>query len=433
MSAVQVLREKRDAARKAIMQLRDVIAKEDRDFNSEERAAWDKSNKEFDDLGARIDVIERGEAVERAMSGDVRPQKPGAENLIPVPEKKLPKGQQRAEAEALALQAWMLCGFRRQISDAHKRACKLVGVNPKSEYFDVRLTRAQSAGTNSEGGYTVKSGFVANLERALKEFDCVRQVADIFTTENGEPLPWPTINDTGSTGALLAENAQASEAALTFGQTSFGNYKATSGIVLVSTELEEDSVFEMAETVGSLLGERLGRRQAIWHTTGTGSSQPAGIVTGATSGKTAASTTAIAADELIDLFHSVDPAYRDRPGTGWMMHDTVAAAIRKLKDSENRYLWDLDTFKNGQPAMLLGKPVYINQNMASSIAASAKTVLFGDMKTMKIRDVGRVRIKRLVERYADYDQVGYIAFYRGDSKVLNAGTNPIKYLVQAAA
>jgi HK97 family phage major capsid protein len=193
----------------------------------------------------------------------------------------------------------------------------------------------------------------------------------------------------------------------------------------------EDNAVDLANEIGGLLGERIGRTQETYLTTGTGSSQPGGVVTGSTLGVTAASAAAIAADELISLLHSVDPAYRRDPSCGFMMHDNIAAAVRKLKDSQNRYLWDMDALKNGQPAMLLGKPVTINQSMQSSIATGTKTVLFGAYKKFKIRDVKAIRIRRLTERYADADQEGFIAFMRTDAKLLNAGTNPIKHLIQA--
>jgi len=445
MSKLQELRAQHEAAGAAMIRLRNVIRAENRDFNPEERAEWEKANKDFDALDAKIAIEERCEGVEAVLgrsNGEGAKVKPGAQDAVG---KRNAKGGKNRSAEqierlhTLAFDGW----FRRQlempVSEESQRAAKSLGIRLGARSLDIVLprrpgeveSRAQSVGTNSEGGYLRPTGMVTNLERALKEYDSVRQVAEVIRTSDGGTLNWPTVNDTSNTGVLIAEGTQVSEGAIAFGNAQFSSYKFSSNLVLVNFELDEDSAFDMTSTVGSLLGERLGRVSNTYTTTGTGSSQPAGIVTGSTLGKTAAGAAAITADEIIDLFHSVDPAYRDRPGAGFMMHDNIAAAVRKLKDSENRYLWDLDTLRNGMPPVLLGKRVKINQSMQSSIATATKTIIFGDLASFKIRDVGRVRIKRLVERYADYDQIGFVAFIRFDSKVLNAGTNPIKHLIQA--
>ncbi|HEX3152917.1 MAG TPA: phage major capsid protein [Gemmataceae bacterium] len=444
MSTIQKLREDRESVTAKILALRDVISKEDRDFNTEERASWDGANKDYDSLNSRIDAHERAARLERGDNGGKYQYeaRPGDEFIVTQDRQRRNKGVRSADEHrrvtALAMQAWFCRQLGKPLTEGHRQACHSLNFRPGQKILEIRLERrpgeqlrSQSVGTNSEGGYLRPQGFVNNLEVALKRYDAVRQVAEVLRTADGRPMPWPTVNDTGNAGTLLAENAQVSEVAATFGAATFNAYKFTSGLVLVSAELDEDSAFDMTETLGSLLGERIGRGEAGYHTTGTGSSQPGGVVTGSTLGKTAASATAIAADELIDLYHAVDPAYRDSPGFGWMMHDNIAAVVRKLKDSTGRYLWGMDTLRNGQPPLLLGKGVTINQSMQSTVATGTKTVLAGDMSKMKVRDAGPIRIKRLVERYADYDQVGFIAFQRNDSKVLDAGTHPIKYLQQA--
>jgi HK97 family phage major capsid protein len=259
-------------------------------------------------------------------------------------------------------------------------------------------------------------------------------VATILRTDTGNALPYPTVNDTTVTGRLLTENTAVTNTDVTFNAITFNAYKYSSDLLLISQELMTDSAFDLSSQLGELLGIRLGRIQGTHFTTGTGSSQPAGVVTGSTLGKTAAGTTAITADELLDLVTSVDPAYRSNPGVGFMAHDNIITAIRKLKDNNNQYLWQPSMavgIKMGQPDTLYGYPVYRNQFMQSSIATGTKTVLFGDFKKFVIRDVSGIRLVRMDERYADVDQVGFVAFVRSDAKVLNAGTNPIKHLIQA--
>ena len=115
-----------------------------------------------------------------------------------------------------------------------------------------------------------------------------------------------------------------------------------------------------------------------------------------------------------------------------MMHDNIILALRKLKDSTNQYLWQ-PGLQAGAPDRLLGFPVAVNNNMASSMAANALTVLFGAFRKFVVREVRSIRYYRLEERYRDNDQTGFVAFHRYDSRVLDAGTNPIKVLKQAAS
>jgi HK97 family phage major capsid protein len=114
-----------------------------------------------------------------------------------------------------------------------------------------------------------------------------------------------------------------------------------------------------------------------------------------------------------------------------MMHDSTFKAIRKLLDSQNRPIFQPD-ISASSPGTLLGSPVVINQDCAT-IAASAKAVYFGDFSKYIIRDVQDFTLLRLEERYADFHQVGFVGFSRHDGRILDAGTDPIKHLVLAAA
>jgi len=290
------------------------------------------------------------------------------------------------------------------------------------------LQNAQSIGTTTAGGHTTFPGFVSNLERALLQFGGMRQVSTILRTATGSALDWPTVNDTSNVGALLSENVQDSEQDVTFGNLTLDAYKYTSKIVRVSVELMQDSAFNMGSTIGSLLGERLGRIQNTHATTGTGSSQPNGIVTAATLGKTAASATVFTMDELLDLQASVDPAYRG-VGAGWMFNDTTRNDIRQLKSTDSVYHWSPGAVA-GDPDRLFTSPVTINQDMASS-ATTTKPVLYGQLSKYLMREVLGVTLVRMNERYADYHQVGFVAIMRFDGDLLDAGTNPVKYLQHA--
>ncbi len=424
----------------------DAAETEKRELTKEEDEQFERLHVEQEKLKKDIDRIERQEKLDaemRAPAGDPAIGKPDLDGR---------PGDGAAtvteEHRALALQAWCRRQMGLSVSTRHKEACKLVGVNTRSNAFDFRLEknyrtvrrqsrqaawgkraeyfpemRAQSINVNTAGGYTIPEGFVANLEVALLAYANVRDYADVMRTDSGQDLPWPTNNDTTNKGQILGENTQVSEVDLTVGQVIFHAYKYTTNLILVPAELLEDSAFNLAEFIGERFGVRLGRIQADHFTTGTGVGQPTGFLTAATLGITAASATAIAADELYATKHSVDPAYR--PGAIWTMHDNTLLAIKKLKDGFGRYLWQA-SLAGGRPDTIDGDPLMINQSMAALITNSAVVIAYGDFSKYKIRDVNQIRMRRLVERYADSDQEGFVGFSRHDANLLDAGTHPIK-------
>jgi HK97 family phage major capsid protein len=202
--------------------------------------------------------------------------------------------------------------------------------------------------------------------------------------------------------------------------------------------LTQDSFFDMDALVARLLGIRLGRLQNHYCTVGSGTDQPTGIVTAAVASGLmntfpTGETAAIAYDDLVNTMHSVDPAYRG-PNSRWMFNDLTLKLLRKLVDSTGRPLWRsglTSSFVDGTPVVgagkpeILGVPYVINNDMAVP-AANAYSVLFGDMSCFKVREVaGGTTVMVLRERYADYLQIGFIAFERYDSNLVDAGTHPI--------
>lgn len=174
---------------------------------------------------------------------------------------------------------------------------------------------------------------------------------------------------------------------MTFGQKRLDAYVYDTEFVKFSMELAQDSIFNMETLLGSLLGERLGRIANRELTIGDGTGDPHGVVTASTLGKTAAAAAAITADELIDLIHSVDPAYRSSPKVRFMFNDTTLAAVRKLKNGTGDYLWQAGDFTNGVAPTLLGYRYSVNQAMAS-MATGTKPIIFGDFGKYYVRKVG---------------------------------------------
>jgi HK97 family phage major capsid protein len=176
-----------------------------------------------------------------------------------------------------------------------------------------------------------------------------------------------------------------------------------------------------------MLGERLGRITNRRYTTGSGAGQPEGVTVGSTLGVTTAVATEFTADELYNLKHSVDPAYRLTPH--WMFADSTLLKLKKLKDGEGRYLWQA-SLAGSTPDTLDGDPIQVNQHMPAATSA-LRPIVYGDFSKYVIRDIQGIRTKRLGERYAEFDQEAFVGFLRTDGKIVDAGTNPLKYMLMA--
>jgi HK97 family phage major capsid protein len=288
----------------------------------------------------------------------------------------------------------------------------------------------------------VPQGFVYDVDVAMKYYGPMTTVAKILPTATGQPLPYPTANDTANAASIIGEAQQVSELDVTIGNIVFGAWKYTSGLVKVSLELLQDSAFDIDAFLKEQFAIRFGRglNTAFTNGLGSGSSQPMGFMTAATAGPTAIGSstntggsedgsTSIGTKDITNLIQSVDPWYR--PGSAFLMHDETRAFLEGLLDKYGRPLF-VPNPQSGRLESLYGYPVYINNDMAT-IAANAKTVAFGQFQKYLIRKVKDMSVIRLVERFADYGEVGFIGFARYDGNLIDAGTHPIKYLVQAAS
>jgi HK97 family phage major capsid protein len=277
--------------------------------------------------------------------------------------------------------------------------------------------RALSAVTGAAGGFTVPTGFYNSLIESLKAFGGMRKVrSTILRTASGNTLPIPKVDDTSNVGSIVGENVAAGNATdPVFGQVNLGAYKYTSKVFLIPIELLQDSAFDIEAYIRKIIATRIGRITNSHFTLGTGSSQPTGVVTGATLGKTGATgqTTSVTYDDLIDLVHSVDPAYREGGVCEFMFNDNSLKTLRKLKDADGKPIWQPGLVQ-GEPDKILGYSYAINQDVAN-MAAGAKSMLFGDFSNFFIRDVMDLSIFRMGEKFIDSGQVGFVAFSRHDS------------------
>jgi len=298
-----------------------------------------------------------------------------------------------------------------------------------------KLYNTMSTTTGSEGGYTVPTTVASELIESLKAFGGVRGVADQLTTAQGNPLSYPSTDGTAEVGELLAENTAAAALDPSFGTVGLNVFKYSSKIIAVPIELLQDSSVDIEAFVRRRIIERIGRIENQHFTTGTGTGQPRGIVTGSSAGKvgTTGQTTTVIYDDLVDLLESVNEAYQLGGTCQFMFSQTVRGLLRKLKDTAGRPIWTPGYeagITAGAPDLLLGKSVAINNDMPTP-AANAKSIIYGDFKKYIVRDAMAVSLMRFDDSaYASKGQVGFLAFIRSGGNLMD--TAAVKHYAHSA-
>jgi len=434
-----------------------------KDLREDENQKFDSIHAEIDKLTAFIGKIEKQEALaagtgrrsEPTQPEETRGNRPSYTGKV--------SDYERGEA----LRAWMTAGAPgAELTDEQRNMAQRCGINlgskrmtfrlgpplkasqpdanglrPSEEdlrTWNTRLTEERAAltglqSTTTTGGYTVADEAMRSLEVALLAYGGMRSVSTVIRTATGGPLPIPTTNDTANKGEIIGENTTSNELEMTFGQLVLDAWKYSSKYILASIEFLQDTSINANAFLGEALGTRIARITNDHFTTGSGS-MPNGVVTAATSSAvTFSGVASVTADNLTDLIHSVDPAYRTN--SRFMFHDGGLKMIKKVKvlqysgDTVGVPLW-IPGLTAGQPDTILGYPYTINQSMTTP-ATGVKSILFGDFSKYIIRDVRDVTVVRLDELFAVLGQVAFLALSRHDGDLLDAGTHPIKYGTQA--
>jgi len=374
--------------------------KEGRSLNAEEKSKFDKMEADAQAIMSQIDVLERTAEMKKELAAN-------------------------AEARQASPKATRKGAFEKYL----RNGMGALNSEERSMMAELRGTSTQIAGTDTLGGFLVPQDFSNELDMATLFTGEVERLAKKLNTAGGALLDYPTINDTATDANLTSEAAAVTVQDMTFANAQLSAYNYASQ-VRVSMQLLQDNAFDLNAFLAEAMGERIARATNAAFTTGTGSSQPQGIITGASLGKTAASATAIAADDILDLIHSIDPSYRNKPTFGLMAHDNVIAAIRALGlGSANDFPIFIPSMEAGQPDKLFGFNIYYNNDMASAITTGQKTLLAADFSKFVVRSAGGVQMVRLNERYMDELEVGFVSYARKDAKVLD--TRAVKYLAQA--
>lgn len=394
------LREKRAKAWEAAKAFLDSHRNEKGVLSAEDDAAYTRMEQEITDLGKEIARLERQEAFERELSQPVnqpltgRPESGGAGK----------EKTGRASEE-----------YKANFWNAMRSKVPLPSV-----------VNALEEGMDSEGGYLVPDEYERTLVEALEEENVFRQMAKVIRTSSGDrKIP---VVATKGTASWIDEEGAYTESDDSFGQVSIGAYKVGT-MIKVSEELLNDSVFDLESYIAKEFARRIGAKEEEAFFTGDGSGKPLGVLAatgGAETGVTAASSTAVTADELMDLFYSLKSPYRKK--AVWVLNDSTIKAVRKLKDSTGQYLWQ-PSLVAGTPDTLLGRPVKTSAYMPV-IATGAKTIAFGDFSYYWIADRQGRSFKRLNELYAANGQVGFLGSQRVDGKLVLS--EAVKVLAQKA-
>lgn len=393
------------------------------DATPAERAAeiereFDAMMAQHDQIGGRIERMSRLDNIEADLRrGDERrPQ--GADT----------RGQAQDPGRVVAYREAFYDMLRNGADMSREARSVLLGgsVSPEG--------RAQVVGTNSAGGFTVPTELTTILDVAMAQTGPMWDPTWIteLRTSNGSTLNMTTINDTANSGVAHTEGGAVTDdggADVVFGNKNVGAYAFDTEWVRFSYELAQDSIFNVEALLGQLLGERLGRTANAKLTTGSGSSDVEGVVTAASSGVVLASTSAITYDEIIDLEHSVDAAYRTGPKVGFMLSDATLKAVRKLKDGDGNYLWQAGNVQAGIPATINGYPFRVNQSMVTLGGTSRRIMAFGDFSKFYVRKVGDPAMFVARERFAP--DLGILGLMRFDGVLLNTGA--VKVAITAAS
>jgi HK97 family phage major capsid protein len=389
-------------------------------LGSEARASFDAMNADLDTRDAEINdlikVEERNQKADEARSAYSKLFKPGAET---------PNGD-TLDADVRAF----LRGETRSLDIVRGEAMP-VGRLDEMRAVARGEQRTLSRLTAAAGQNTVKTSFYDQLlQNLIVNAALLTGGATVLSTESGEIIQLPKTL-THSTAALTAEAGTIAASDPTFGQLSLSAYKYAV-LVQLSRELVDDTSVDLLGYLAMEMGRAVGNAAGTDFIIGNGTNKPRGITIDTTLGVTGGTAVvgAFTADNLIDLFYSVAPVYRRQAGASWLMADATVGAVRKLKDTQGRYLWE-PSLVLGAPDTFNTKPIVTDPNVAA-VGLNNKSVVFGDLSKYFIRQVSTIRMEQSNDFAFSSDLVTFKAAWRADGALTDL-TGAVKHFVGAAS
>ena len=383
----------RQAAWHEAKHILDQAAGESRDLNAEEQEKYDRISAELDQRAAVIEQLKADEeraARLDAVAAEIRTDEE-------------PAGD---DGDVAAIRALARGEVRSATFEKRDVLTSSTGAPVPTSFYDQVIMRARLVGP-------------------------MLDVSTVLNTASGETLQVPRINAYSSSSTVTPQAGILSEQDPTF--QNFVELKAFKYgfLIQVSREMIEDSGVDLLGFLADQVGNGLGFNVQNALTNGTGTVQPNGIVSAAGSGITGGTgvTGAFTADNLIDLYYSLDGAARLLPGVGWMMNGASIGAVRKLKDTAGNYVFSPALDGNSRD-LLLNRPVYENPVMASA-GTAAKSVLVGHFPSYFVRMVGGIRLDRSDDYAFNADQTVFRASMRVDGNLPQS--SHIKYFIGGTA
>lgn len=385
-------------------------------LSTEDAAKFQEIDAKSEELRSQYEFIERKEKLEAELRANALPPNNG--------EGHQPEGRTDAKED------------EKRYEEAFGKFLR--SQSPEDVPNDVKQILAEKRGTSSQvgttanlGGNLIPTGMSSEIEKYMALYGGMLEVCRIWPTATGGPFTWPYTNNTSRKGRYIDQAAARNVSDTTLLKVDFPLVPTiTSDIVKVAYELMQDSAFPLEGHVAELVAEAIGRFANDEFTTGSTSGKIAGFVPNCTSALTAAAYTGVTRQELVRLFHSVDPEYRNSPSCRWMFTDTTLSYIKMLTfgSGDDRPLWQ-PGISVGEPDRLEGKPYTVNQSMASIGTTGAKPIAFGDFSKYVIRIAKQITLSMSNERYWDEQVTGFMANARMDGRLIN--TNAIKVMTLA--
>jgi HK97 family phage major capsid protein len=377
-----------------ITQMRAVLDAADaatRDLTAEETEVYERLDKQQEALGAQVAKEERLVELERTLATRAADSAP------------------RAEQPALTMDT-----VRATTAPAYRAAFTKMLQHGHAALFTPDEVRALSAVTSAEGGATVvPEEFAKGLIKLIDDSVYIRQLATVTTLTTATSLGAPALDADPADADWTTELATGGEDST----MAFGKRLLTPNPVAKRIKVSDKLLRSSAINVESLVMERLAYKFAITQEkafmTGTGVNQPLGVFTASAQGistsrdvSTGNTTAAIGMDGLVNAKYALKEGYQKR--ATWIFHRDAVKEIRKLKDENDQYIW-VAGLQAGQPDMILDSPFRMSEYAPNTFTTGLYVGIIGDFSNYWIVDALDMSIKRLVELYAEANQVGYIA------------------------
>jgi HK97 family phage major capsid protein len=386
LAELRALRASHIAAGKLIQQKETLTA--------EDRTAFDNAMLKADEVGLDIARVAKLDALESEDRSVTAPPRPGPGETVAV-DNRTP--EERKKALNIAIRNYLITG--------------------QIEKRDLGV---------AADGILIPTG-VTDAVVAKKYAGSILDVVNHLKTATGEPVKVPFINDIANGFVLNSVAASTTDPSVAGITISIDDLRMNP--ILLENSLIQDSVFDLAKFISDACQSRYVRTMSSFVTLGNTSNVQA-LSSGVTATVTSSTTMVLKYADFVNLLVALDPAYAQ--DACWVMSNATLGAVLGILDGNNRPIFVPfnDGATSGFVGQILGYPVKINPYQPA-IAVGAPQVQFGDFKqgyTLREVEPGIV-LRRLNERYAELNKVGFVAFARVGGAVTDAGTHPIITMV----